>query len=336
MTSLEYSNNAFYDTLELIILVLLMLFICSVNMLTLVTVGYHRNMWTVPNMYVASLAMADFLTGLQVMYGMLPLFPSLKVVFDHDKMLCLWKHVTLFTAVTTSILNMDLIAIDRWAYITHPFAYTRLATVKKALIIIACTWFIGIFLGTVSLYVNKWNNDCRFFKVLDENYQVYVQGGLFCASTVVIAGCYLHIFRIVVKQRATILKQKKSVCLSIDATGKDGKKSNDRKMKKLRRDWNLIKMFGIMFGVFFCCVTPVMICGVLTYKLGILQGATSITVPLVILNSGMNFFIYVFRNRQFQLAVKATLSGCRKALGDSSWSLRDTSVTTGALRTDTL
>ncbi|XP_041364141.1 alpha-1A adrenergic receptor-like [Gigantopelta aegis] len=320
---------------EMLLLFLVMMFIVIVNILTLITVAIHRIMWTVPNMYVVSLAMADLLTGFSIIYQLLPIFPELKPKFDSNKFLCLFKHSTLFTLVSTSILNMILIAFDRWAYVTYPFVYERLSTIKRAVMLIALSWVLGILIGTVPLYVNNWRRGCRFFEVLSMEYQIYGQGSFFVVSSIIIAACYLHIFHIVRKQKALILRQRLSIA-NLDHTSCVPKRHRshsvwavipvgEMRLAKLHNDFDLVKTFSLVFGVFFCCCSPALILGIVTYTTGKYKDATIYTIPIVVLNSGMNFIIYVLRNSQFRQAVKATCFGCRHVVNEPGWAVMVTS-----------
>ncbi|XP_041363513.1 beta-1 adrenergic receptor-like [Gigantopelta aegis] len=323
---------------EMLLLILVMMFIVIVNILTLITVAIHRVMWTVPNMYVVSLAIADLLTGFSIIYQLLPIFPDLKPKFDSNKFLCLFKHSTLFTLVSTSILNMILIAFDRWAYVTYPFVYERLSTIKRAVILIALAWVLGILIGTVPLYVNNWRHGCRFFEVLSMEYQIYGQGSFLVVSSIIIAACYLHIFHIVRKQKAAILRQRLLIAnlnqtslvpsprISHSSPHLSHSKASvtsmrEAKLAKLQNDFDLVKMFGLVFGVFFCCCSPALILGIVTYSTGKYKDATIYTIPIVVLNSGMNFIIYILRSSQFRQAVKATCFGCRHVVNEPVWAV---------------
>ena len=291
------------DIAQMAFEVILMVFVCTVNALTLIVVCLNRNLWTVPNMYIISLGFADLLSGLSLVYQMVFHVPEVKAVFDQNKYLCLFRHVVFFIAVAASILNMVLIAVDRWACITYPFAYERLATIPKAGMLIACAWVTAILVGSVPLYNNKWEHDvrCRFFKVLTLEYQVYVQGTFFVVCSIIIAACYGHIFSIAKTEREAILH---TIITTNTLT-------DDTRMTKFKRDWELVVMFSVVFGVFFLCCVPAFIFIIVTYTAGVPETVNSFTIPLLMMNSGMNFIIYAVKNSQFRKAMKSTCLKCR-------------------------
>ncbi|XP_041364142.1 adenosine receptor A3-like [Gigantopelta aegis] len=299
----EYNRITVSDMTQMAFEVILMVFVCTVNTLTLITVFLNRNLWTVPNMYIISLAVADFLTGLSLAYQIVFHIPEIKLVLDQNKYLCLFRHVLFFTMIGASLSNMILIAFDRWTCITFPLTYKRLATIQKAGILIGIAWIVATIIGSMPLYVNNWQQDtpCLFFKVLTMEYQVYVQGGFFIVCSIIIAACYGHIFRIAKREREAILR----VTVISDA------QADGARMAKFKRDWELVVMFGVVFGVFFLCSAPAFIFVTIAYTVGVSETVNSFTVPLLMMNSGMNFVIYVVKNSHFRTALKATCLNCR-------------------------
>ena len=281
-----------------------MVFICTVNSLTLIVVGLNKKLWTVPNMYIVSLTIADLLTGLSLAYQMVFHIPEIKSAFHHDKLLCLFRHVLLFVTLAASIVNMVLIAVDRWTCITFPFAYERLATLPKAAILIGIAWIFAILLGTVPLYYNHWEHEglCLFGKVLTKEYQMYAQCGFFVVSSVIIAACYGHIFHTAKRERNAIM----------DLTVVANSLTHDKRKAKFRRDWELVVMFSVVFGVFFVCCFPAFLFVVITYTTGVPDTVNSFTIPVIVMNSGMNFIIYVVKNSHFRKALKATCFTSRR------------------------
>ena len=280
-----------------------MVFICTANALTLITVCLNRNLWNVHNMYVISLAVADFLTGLTLPYHMVSSMPYMKLVFDRTKYLCLFKYVILSTMILTSIVNIVTIAVDRWVCIAYPHKYDRLATIPKAGIIILFVWTTGIIIGTMPLYINKWelSSKCRFDRVLCIGYQVYCQGSILVLSGIIIAACYGHMLLVVKRRSNTVLQMR--------VTGNT--MTNDPQTTKFKSDWKLVKMFSIIIVVFFICSAPSFVYVILSYSVGVPDDVNSFTIPLLVTNSGMNFIIYVVKNSKFRKALKATCLNCR-------------------------
>ncbi|XP_041364153.1 adenosine receptor A2a-like [Gigantopelta aegis] len=307
--STEYSISV-SDMMQVLFEVILMVFICTVNTLTLIVVCLNRNLWTIHNMYIISLAVADLLTGLSLAYQIVFHIPEIKALLDQNKYLCLCRHVVFFIMIMASVTNMVLIAVDRWACIAYPFKYEHLATIPKAGVLIAISWIIGIILGAVPLFLNNWDlrYGCLFFKVLTMEYQVYCQGGTFLLCSIIIAACYCRIFCIAKRQRNSIN--------TITTASNVG--TSERRMTKLKKDSELVMMFCVVFVVFFLCSAPAFIFVVVSYTAGVSKSVNSFTVPIITINSGMNFFIYVVKNLQFRAALKATCSNCRTTVVGTS------------------
>ena len=294
------------DTIHVILDVIFMVFICTVNTLTLIIVCLNRNLWTVHNMYIISLAVADLLMGLSLSYQMILYIPEIKVLLDQNKYLCLCRHVIFFITIFASLTNMVLIAFDRWTCVVYPFKYERLATIPRAAILITIAWIIGIFLGVLPLFVNKWDlkYGCLFFKVLTMEYQVFCQGGTFVVCSVIIIFCYCHIFHTAKRQRENITRLTMSTSTVVI----------EARRMKYKRDRELVVMFCVVYAVFVLCSVPAFIFVIISYTGGVTKRVNSFTVPLLTINSGMNFFIYVFKNSHFRAALKATCLNCRTAI----------------------
>ncbi|KAK6171425.1 hypothetical protein SNE40_019618 [Patella caerulea] len=276
--------------------VVLTIFICSGNFLTIIAVWRTPVLRTVPNMYVTSLAVADFIAGAVILLQVPIFIPSVKHIVSDIKYLCLFRHVTFFVSVSMSVVSMVAIAFDRTIYISCPLRYMQLATTKRTWMVIVCMWIFSLLIGTMPFYYNNWKPcmNCSIFRVLKMEYQVYIQTSLFAFFCILTACCYGNILRIARRQQRQILEQTT--------------RSRQSHKPQLAQDLKLVKLFGLVFGVFFICYLPAII-SVAGGHLGIYvpQMVTNITVPILVLNSGMNFVVYAVKNKDFRRAfVKMT------------------------------
>ncbi|XP_050392580.1 adenosine receptor A3 [Patella vulgata] len=269
--------------------VVLIIFICSGNVLTIIAVLRTPVLQTVPNMYVTSLAVADLLAGAVLPLQILIFIPSAKHIVNDIKYLCLFRHVTFFVSVSMSVASMMAIAVDRALYISYPLRYEQLPTTQRTWMVIVCMWIFSLLIGTMPLYYNNWEPciECSIFRVLKMEYQVYIQTSLFVGSCILTACCYGSILRIARRQQRHILKQTAS----------------QSSKPQLAKDLKLVKLFVLVFGVFFICYLPAVI-SVAAGHLGVYvpQMVTNITVPILVLNSGMNFVVYAVKNKDFRRA----------------------------------
>ncbi|XP_041364140.1 adenosine receptor A3-like [Gigantopelta aegis] len=311
--TLLFSTNAsssdvisFHEATIITIELGLMVFICSGNLLTILTVWLTPSLRTVSNMYVVSLAVADLLTGLNIPLQIGIFIPSVRRAIDASKYLCLCRHVLFFVSIENSILCMTLIALDWWLYIVSPFYYLRIATSSKARLVVVCSWIVSVWAGTMPLYVNKWTVgvDCKLLNVLTKEYQLYLQGGGFVLCSLTIGFCYGHIFVVARKYL------KKVNGFQASAVNRKSRSSNDI----LRSDIKMVKMFILVFGAFFFCWFPTILCLSIGYTYGVSYTILNYVIPVGILNSGLNFFIYVIRNRQFREALEKMVRKWRSVL----------------------
>ena len=109
------------------------------NILVILAVAKERYLRTVTNYFIVSLALADLIIGAVVM----PFSISLEVtsniwLFGTDW--CDVWHSFDVLASTASILNLSVIALDRYWAITDPIAYPSKMTTGRTLVLTALVW----------------------------------------------------------------------------------------------------------------------------------------------------------------------------------------------------
>ena len=124
--------------LGLYVLILLLLFLG--NSLTLLVMLLNRRMRTIPNMFVASLAVSDVLLGLCsfVPFG-IPVLVTSHWLFNDTA--CQFQGYITIALVVASIHTLVLMAVNRYYRIVKPAKYQRYFTKKKTLIMILVSWF---------------------------------------------------------------------------------------------------------------------------------------------------------------------------------------------------
>ena len=110
------------------------------NSLTLFIISFNRQMRTVPNMLVASLALADFLFGV---LSAAPLGISTLAAFQwpFGDTACQYQGYIAVTLVLTSTQLLALMALNRYFRIVSPAKYRRYFTWRKTTIMILVLWF---------------------------------------------------------------------------------------------------------------------------------------------------------------------------------------------------
>ena len=120
--------------------VLILLFFFVGNSLTLLVMLLNQRMRTIPNMFVASLAVSDLLLGLcsSVPFG-IPALVTSHWLFNDTA--CQFQGYVSIMLVLASIHTLVLMAVNRYYRIVKPAKYRRYFTKKKTLIMILVSWF---------------------------------------------------------------------------------------------------------------------------------------------------------------------------------------------------
>ena len=113
------------------------------NFLTLFIISFNRQMRTVPNMLVASLAVTDFLLGL-ISTGPLGISTLAASRWPFDDTTCQYQGYIVVTVALSSTQHLALMAVNRYFRIVSPAKYRRYFTRKKTTVMILVLWFYCI------------------------------------------------------------------------------------------------------------------------------------------------------------------------------------------------
>ena len=123
------------------------------NLLVLISFRINKQLRTVTNYFLLSLAIADFTIGIFSM----PLFFAYfeKDRWPFDSFLCdVWLSVD-YTMSNASVANLLLICFDRYFSITRPLTYRTKRTPKRVSLMIACGWAISCLIWTPVRAINR-------------------------------------------------------------------------------------------------------------------------------------------------------------------------------------
>jgi muscarinic acetylcholine receptor M3 len=137
-----------FNTTETILIVLiaglLALLTIGGNVLVMLSFKVDKQLRTITNYFLLSLAVADLIIGLIsmplftlfILYGYWPLGP---IICDS------WLAVD-YLMSNASVLNLLIISFDRYLSITRPLTYRTRRTTRRALCMIAAAWLISLVL----------------------------------------------------------------------------------------------------------------------------------------------------------------------------------------------
>ena len=180
----------------------LILFLSFVgNFITLLVMVLNRRMRTIPNMFVASLAISDFCLGA---FTACPLGLSVLVTsqWPFSDTTCQYQGYIVVTLAAASIHTLALMALNRYFRIVKPAKYRRYFTKKKTIKMILVSWLYGIccplpyMLSGFKMVFHPSKTFC--YLQIDSDafttFSVTVYGGI---PSCVIIYCYLRIFKTV-------------------------------------------------------------------------------------------------------------------------------------------
>ncbi|CAG0887220.1 unnamed protein product [Darwinula stevensoni] len=120
------------------------------NVMVMVSFKIDKQLQTISNYFLFSLAVADFAVGLISM----PLFTVYLLVgrWPFGPIICdTWLALD-YLASNASVLNLLIISFDRYFSVTRPLTYRARRTTKRAAVMIASAWLISLVLWPPWIY----------------------------------------------------------------------------------------------------------------------------------------------------------------------------------------
>ena len=184
--------------LESALYVLIVLFLFVGNSLTLLVMLLNRRMRTIPNMFVASLAVSDLFIGV-FSAGPLAIPTLVTSHWPFNDTTCQFQGYLASALCFASIHTLVLMAVNRYHRIVKPTKYRHYFTKKKTLIMILVTWFYSICAPLIYVLLgNKMVfHPSKFFCCIPIKNSLFLAYGLLLyvgIPTCVIIYCYFRIF----------------------------------------------------------------------------------------------------------------------------------------------
>ena len=164
------------------------------NALTLYAFYKYQRLRSLANIFITSLCVTDFLTGLIVQ----PLFATRRLHQLHSPdALCTIRLTYIFFAnlcTGASLLSVGLVTIDRCIAITLPFRYISMANTATAyILVVICSWIVWT-IFTLLPYVGVLSMSA-YFSAVSITFMVII---------LVVLVSYVLIYCVVIKQRRKI------------------------------------------------------------------------------------------------------------------------------------
>ncbi|KAK6999484.1 adenosine receptor A3 [Biomphalaria glabrata] len=270
----------------------------SLNSLVVLAIVKHRSLHSITNGFICNLAAADITVGLFVT----PFAAMSYVGYPGNFYGCLFINCILLILTNVSIINLLVIALDRFFAVKSPLRYQKVMTMRKVYCINCGIWLLGINTGLIPIY--GWSQPyreltfCRFIDVIKMEHMVYLQFfGIILTSNIIMFAVYTYICLVVRKHSTQIDEMNLRFASQTDIK---------RATKWYRKEVKASKLIVLAVALFIC-ITPINIfncitlfCKTCTYSYALFL----CTILLSHCNSCMNPILYATSNSSIKAAMK--------------------------------
>lgn len=244
---------------------------------------------TSPMLFVANLAVADFLTGSIVD----PLYTAYNFGYyqarDYQTALTAGDHASYIT-VNVSLCTVVVLVIDRFLALKIPIRYRNVMTRRAAGGIIVTLWVYSILFSFL-----------RYMGVPETTYylldlHIHVTGSLFA----------LTVFLVLIYRRSVVARNQRVGMADPTPRCVDQR-------KQMISDAKIIRTFLIILAACYLCLLPYYIymhaylfCTTCQTNV-VLLAMSKMSEPVVYLNCAVNPFIYAWRHKMFRKSLRAVL-----------------------------
>jgi len=268
------------------------------NLVVFIVLFRHRKLRQKVNLYLVGQSLTDTLIG--VIF--IP-YETVLTLVEKSNVLCTVHIILLVVIIGSSLLANLLLSIDRHIILTHPLSYQRWVTPKVRIVSLLSA---GTFIIVISLpvFARLWRTDapitvkdCNLSDIHTSPYAYYYSIVLFIIVTALYFSnvvFYITITRIVLQLRRKVVSEQ---CYS---------RGNERGI-----------LLIAMYGVFNLCWLPFLVTSTMLVTDSFKSAAQShianrVTLTFGLINSGINCFIYVWKNEDFRHAITRLLHGRKR------------------------
>jgi hypothetical protein len=210
---LFYVLNGFGITASYLVVIFVTLciglMIIFLNFLVMDTLRKKHDLTNTADIFLASLALADFLTGILVLYN-----TAYNMINFQNVIECRFRYGLLLTVAVSSGFHLLALTVDRYIKIIQPLHYTRICHCKTFLVTCISVWVFAMLVGLVPTF--GWKNNfeetngdellCSFFGTLHTDYLKMIVV-LFFIPVILILILYGHIFKVACRHSRQIATQ---------------------------------------------------------------------------------------------------------------------------------
>ncbi|XP_054750444.1 G-protein coupled receptor moody-like [Lytechinus pictus] len=199
-TLMSHDEDNFHQRVSVAILLCIISFLGIVgNTLTIFSVIVCRRLQTLPNAFVVSLSLSDFLNcSINIPVQVIALI--LQDEGSVFRFVCMSSAILNYLLITCSVSMLDLIAINRYILITKSHRiYNFLYNKRNMVVAIGGVWFssavVLITLGPTGVVAYGFQENLSLCQLREESRVIDVICGLlFAGSLIIISSCYTKIY----------------------------------------------------------------------------------------------------------------------------------------------
>ena len=288
-------------------LITLVLIIIIGNIITLVAIAKNRSLHRKENALIASLAVADMMTGLLLVTN------SVEVVLTFSKPV--WNTIVLLATVAISVsqMHMVVIGVNRFIAVVMALRYRTLVSKKTTIVVVIMMWTMPV-IFMVPLHMYAIRQDPLPSGVSFADWAFALNGmiwvALICLSLAILYG------KIILETRAQSMKiqawrlqQQPAPNIhgqNITSTSQsDSRKRSTRLVIIILSTAVILNLPYLIYSILVVNGTPVTTMHMSTLLM--------MAVQCTLTNAGINIFIYALFASNFRKAYKRMLcSGCQK------------------------
>lgn len=304
-------TNWFYFMINNVIVLLIL----GGNLTSLCVMIRYKEVRTVTNSFIMSLACSDLIMG-----GIYPLYNLLNYTtyvyqWNNIKFPCAFCLYCIILSAGVSNFSLLAVTIDRYLAIIHPFTYAVKVTHKRAGIGIVLLWIyiLGASLTMIPVYgidiEEYYKMSCSLLNLIPKWYFFGIIIPHMLIPNIISKILYCKILY-VARRQANIIYNENRHIMGQNAVKKEHKAT---------------KTMAIILVLFFLCWAPYLILHIVIHSIGrsspeVLFDALEIAKILSLSNSFINPLIYAWRNQDFRHGIKLRCGDWNKYSTPSSQS----------------
>lgn len=281
-----------------VIIILMVPFILLSNIFVILSVVRFRRLHTPTNYFIISLAAVDIFVALATPFGIVvEVFHFGNASRPRDVVLCLIPNRVLMMACGVSVLTLATIAYDRHTALVSPLEYVKIMTSRKVAIMVTLTWIYSVAIVWLPLMAGWYDvptevSQCSA-NLIHGKAPLLFLSAIFVPSCVAILVCYFRIFMVARHHAKAIAAVEFALYRRLQ-------------VKFMIKDTKYAKTLALVIGVFLVLWLPYLICiflkTVSSVKFDI--WVQTYLILLAVFNSGINPWIYAFKNNELKSAFK--------------------------------